>query len=383
MAPCLPACPLGIDIPGFVRLLREGDAVQALEVIKRQNPFPAICGRICPAPCEASCVFQSEGQSIAIRTLERYAADTASKIEKPSSIPKGKKVAIIGSGPTGMSAAYYLAKANLSVTIFEAAHEPGGLLRYGVPELRLPQKVLDEQFAQLKALGVAVQTDMVLDRTFRMDELFLQGFSAVVMATGASLPRFSDLPGSNLSGIYYDVEFLNRLQSINKEDLSRAAVRQWMPADKTVVVGRGAPAFDVARVALRLGSEVKMVFAGFEEEAGVSNEVLKESREEGLETFSMQVLEMVGEEGFVKGVKCRKLDIVEDKEGLKLEPSAEDPVILEAGTVILANGSASLKDVPRTMAGSEKIFSCGGFESVVEAIAGGKSTAQKVIQYLA
>ena len=140
VATCIPACPLGIDIPGFIRLLREGDAVLALERIKKENPFPAICGRICPAPCEQGCVFHADGEPIAIRGLERFASDFGQpKSEKPRLNARGKKVAIIGSGPAGMSAAYYLANMNLSVTIFEAAHEPGGLLRYAIPEFRLPQ----------------------------------------------------------------------------------------------------------------------------------------------------------------------------------------------------------------------------------------------------
>ena len=192
-------CPLGIDIPGFIRLLREGDTGLALERVKKENPFPAICGRICPAPCEQACVFEAEGQSISIRALERFVSDHGqSKPEKAGLSAPGKKVAIIGSGPAGMSASYYLAKLNFSVTVFEAAHEPGGLLRYAIPEFRLPQKVLDEQFALLKSLGVEIQTDTVFGRTMMIDELLMRGFSAVLLATGASLPVFSQLPGSSL-----------------------------------------------------------------------------------------------------------------------------------------------------------------------------------------
>ena len=224
MATCLSGCPLGIDIPGFIRLLREGEAVLALERIKKENPFPAICGRICPAPCEQACVFHADGDPIAIRGLERFAADFGhSKSGKPHLLPQGKKVAIIGSGPVGMSAAYFLAKMNFSVTIFEAAHEPGGLLRYAIPEFRLPQKVLDEQFSKLKWAGVEIQTDVVFGRTMMIDELFMRGFSAVLLATGASLPIFSDLPGSNLTGVNYDTEFLYRLQTIGKENVLQAA----------------------------------------------------------------------------------------------------------------------------------------------------------------
>jgi len=373
VATCLPGCPLGIDIPGFIRLLREGETAQALERIKKENPFPAICGRICPAPCEQACVFHADGEPIAIRGLERFAADFgAGKAEKPSLAPRGKKVAIIGSGPAGMSAAYYLAKMNLSVTIFEAAHQPGGLLRYAVPELRLPQKVLDEQFAQLKLLGVEVQTDVVFGRTMMIDELFMQGFSAVLLATGAGQPKFSDLPGSSLIGVYYDVEFLERLQTVNKEAPLPAARRQMIPGPKTVVVGRGAAAFDAARLSLRLGSATQVVLNGFEEQAGVSHDILNETREEGIEVHSMHALEIVDDgNGFVSGVKCRELD--------------EPPIFLEAQTVIIANGQQP-NGFLKGMTSMEKVFACGSAVtaagSVVDAIAGGKAAAKKIVQYL-
>ena len=201
VATCLPGCPLGIDIPGFIRLLREGDTVLALERIKKENPFPAICGRICPAPCEQACVFHADGDRFLSAGWSVSPRISAIQSRKAASSPRGKKVAIIGSGPAGMSAAYYLAKMNLSVTIFEAAHEPGGLLRYAIPEFRLPQKVLDEQFSQLKSLGVEIQTDVVFGRTMMIDELFMRGFSAVcwprvpacpvlVICPAAALPVF-------------------------------------------------------------------------------------------------------------------------------------------------------------------------------------------------
>ncbi len=389
----MPACPLGIDIPGFIRLLREGDTVLALERIKKENPFPAICGHICPAPCEQACVFHADGAPIAIRALERFAADFGqSKPEKPVLSPRGKKVAVIGSGPAGMSAAHYLAKMNLSVTIFEAAHEPGGLLRYAIPEFRLPQKVLDEQFSQLKWVGVEIQRDVVFGRTMMIEELFMRGFSAVLLATGASLPLFSNLPGSSLSGVYYGMEFLYRLQTNGKEAILQAARQQRIPAAKTVIVGCGQAAFDAARLSLRLGSEVHVVFEGSEEQSGVDHEILKESREEGIEIHPMQVLEIVGDDnGFVSGVKCRKPD--------------EEPIVLEARTVIIANGQRpndflkqylpQLKwdddgslwaDAQTGMTGMEKVFACGSAVtnggSVAEAIAGGKAAAQKIIEYL-
>lgn len=386
-ATCLPGCPLGIDIPGFIRFLREGDATSALERIKKENPFPAICGRVCPAPCEQSCVFEAEGEPISIRALERFASDFGQSpkgtFSKTPTSALGKKVAIIGSGPAGMTAAYYLAKAGLGVSILEAAHEPGGMLRYGIPEFRLPQKVLDEQFAQLKALGVEVQTDVIFNQTMRLDEILMRGFATLLLATGQSLPRFSDLPGSSLGGVYYDTEFLNRLQAIQKEDVAQSAKRQDMPVSKTVVIGSGSAAFDAARVSARLGHHVQVIFEGLEEQAGVDQEILKETAEEGIEIHPLQALEIVGDgQDFVQGVKCRKLDIIESEDGLRLVPSSEEPVVLEAATVVIANGRQSqdlLKHIPSTS--QDKVFTCGG-DSVVEAMAHGKTTAQKIIQYL-
>ena len=406
-ATCLPACPLGIDIPGFIRLLREGDITQSLELIKKENPFPAICGRICPAPCEEACVFNSDGHPIAVRSLERFASDFGVfKLEKKLPGSSGKKVAIIGAGPSGMSAAYYLAKLNLSVTIFEAAHEPGGLLRYAIPEFRLPQKVLDDQFLLLKSLGVEIQTDVVFGRTMMIDELLMRGFSAVLLATGASLPLFSDIPGTGLTGVYYDKEFLYRLQAINKDNVLTVSRQQMIPGPKTVVVGASQAAFDAARLCVRLGSEVQLVFEGFEEEAQVDRETLKEAKDEGIEISSLRILEITGDDhGFVKGVKCRKMDLVETKGGLQLEASIENPIVLEAQTVIIANGQRPgdfLKqslpqlrwdddgslwaDADSGMTSMGKVFGCGSVMtaggSVVEAIAGGKKAAQKIIKYL-
>jgi len=384
VATCLSGCPLGIDIPGFIRLLREGDIALSLERIKKENPFPAICGRICPAPCETACVFEADGNPISIRNLERFAADFGAKADKPIAAPKGKKVAIIGSGPAGMTAAYYLAKMNFSVTLFEAAHEPGGMLRYGVPEFRLPQKILDEQFVQLKALGIEIQTDAVFGRTLLIDELLMRGFVGILLATGASLPYFSELPGSSLTGVYYDTEFLNRVQALTKDDALDAARQQMIATPKTVVIGRGYAAFDAARLTLRLGSATQIVFDGFEEEAGVGEDILMEAKEEGLEVHSMKVQEIIGDaNGYVSGVRCQKLDIVEAKEGLTLEASTEEPVILEAQTVIIANGHRSHEIFKQS---SPPVFACGdmvtGAGSVVDAIASGKNVAQKIIQYL-
>ncbi len=398
---------MGVDIPGFIRYLREGDATQALERIRKDNPFPAVCGRICPAPCEEACVFHADGVPIAIKNLERFAADAGQwKLEKRVPAQPRQKIAVIGSGPAGMAAAYYLAKAQMGVTVFEAAHAPGGLLRFAVPEFRLPQKVLDDQFALLAHMGVEVKTDVVFGRTMMIDELFMQGYAAVLLAVGASLPRFSELPGADLAGVYYDVEFLNRMQSVHKEDALKAAKQQGITGAKTVVVGRGRSAFDAARLSARLGSQVRLVFDGLEEQAGVHPGILKETRDEGIEILTLRVLEMVGDDaGCVTGVKCRALDLIEQAGGLKLEPSAQDPVVLEAETVIMANGCRpngflkqylpqlkcdedGLLSVDREtgMTSMDKVFACGSAaaagNSVVEAFADGKAAAQKIIRTL-
>jgi len=375
---------LGIDIIGFIRFLRDGDPLSALERIKKDNPFPEICGRICPAPCERSCVFNAEGSSIAIRELERFAADAgALRPEKLIPFAAGaKKVAIIGCGAAGMSAAYYMARANLSVTVFEAAHEPGGVLRYVIPEFRLPQKILDEQIARLRALGVQIRTNEILGRTFSIDELLMQGFSAILQATGAGLPCFSDLPGSDLSHVYYDVEFLSRLQDINKDDaLAREVKHKGAPA-RTVVLGQGPAAFDAARLSVRLGSQVDLVFAGLEEQLGVSEEILKESAEEGVSVHCLQAVEILGDDnGFVRGVKCFKLDMVEGQQGLELQVLSQEPVIVEAQCVIISNGHRC----EPLATNREKVFACGSVVkagSVAEVIASGKAAAQKIIAYL-
>jgi glutamate synthase (NADPH/NADH) small chain len=266
--------------------------------------------------------------------------------------------------------------------------------------------VLDEQFFLLRSLGVEIQTDVVFGRTMMIDELFMRGYSALLLAVGAGLPVFSDLAGSSLGGVYYDTEFLYRLQIMNKEDALIVARRQGIATLKTVVVGRGPAAFDAARLGLRLGSEVKVVFEGPKQQLGVGDDILEQSREEGIELVQAQVLEIVGDDaGFVKGVKCR-------------EPDGQT-VVLEAQTVIIANGHRpnnflkqvlpQLKwdkdgslwaDAQTGMTSMEKVFCAGSVvtagpveggagsveggagSSVVEAIAGGKAAAQKITQYL-
>ncbi len=411
---CLLGCPLGVDIPGFIRYLREGDAVSALERIKKENPFPAICGRICPAPCEKACVFDEEGSPLAIRALERYASDfgrvgeglKSSRMRaglKPS--PTGKKIAIVGSGPSAMAAASVFLNGSFKVIMFEAANEPGGVLRYGIPEFRLPQEVLQAQFDELQSLGLELHTNILIGRMKSLEEL-TRSFDAVLLATGASLPDFATIEGENLVGVYYAEEFLMRLQILSKEHIVNSA-RTLIRGSQIIVVGSGYAAIDAARLAVRLGQETSLVFGGFEEEIGVSADDLKDAMEEGVKVLTpFEPVKIVGNNQFiVEGVQCRRLEIIEGKENLSLVVAQEKPIVLEAQTVILANSqkansflakvTSQLKsnadgtfcvDEKALITSLDKVFALGsavsGAMTVVEAFASGKAAAKKITMYL-
>lgn len=400
-------CPLGIDIPGFLRFLREGDAASALERIKQQNPFPAICGRICPAPCEKACIFDAEGSAIAIRSLERYASDNGGKSKSKVAITlNGKKIAIVGSGPSAMAAASVLLRAGFKVTIFEAANEPGGILRYGIPEFRLPQDVINEQFDELRLLGLEIQTNILIGRMKSLAEL-TASFDAVLLATGASLPDFALIEGENLPGVYYAEEFLMRAHILSKDRIA-GSLSQLLRGHQTLVVGSGYAALDAARIAVRLGQETSLVFGGLEEEMGIPENDLKEALEEGIKIHTpfepMKIV--VNQEGSsCGGVQCRRLEIVEGQDKLSLEVAKEEPVVLEAQTIILANSQKAnpflAKATPHlkvkadgtlwvnettSLTSLEKVFAQGavvkGAMNVVEALATGKAVAYQIMEHL-
>lgn len=404
---CLTGCPLGVDIPGFIRFLREGDAASALERIKKDNPFPAICGRICPAPCESSCIFNEEGSPVAIRALERYASDFGRSKSKPlNSISfNGKKIAIVGSGPSSMAAASVFLKGGFAVVMFEAANEPGGVLRYGVPEFRLPQEILNAQFEELKSQGLEIHTNILIGRMKTLEELSRE-FDAVLIATGASLPDFASIEGESLGGVYYAEEFLMRLHNYSKEDISSSA-KSLLKGSTAVVIGNGHAALDSARSLLRLNQEVTLVFGGLEEELGVSPDEVKDALEEGLKILTpFEPLKLSGnEDGFVQGIECRRLEIIENNGNLTLEAAEEGVTLLEAQTVILANSqkvnpflakiTPQLKvnadgtlavDPQTSLTSLDKIFAVGstvtGSTTVVAALTHGKNAAQKIIEHL-
>ncbi|MBI4309847.1 MAG: FAD-dependent oxidoreductase [Candidatus Omnitrophica bacterium] len=406
---CLKGCPLGIDIPGFIRLLREDDTAAALERIRRENPFPAICGRICPAPCEPACIFYEDGTPIAIRDLERYAADFGrGKLQKEKNAPadKGKKVAIIGAGPSGMAAAWYLARAGYGVTLFEAMHEPGGLLRYGVPEFRLPQKILDEYTMELKGMGVRIETNILAGGTEPVLDILGRGYAAMLLTVGAGVPDLTDFPGHNLGGVYYAEEFLMRAQSGAKAKVLETG-RDLMLGAQTAVLGFGPSALDAARLAVRLGQQVDLIFGGPEEELGVHADDLKAAVEEGVKVHAP--VKPLGIEpdarGFAGAVACRRLEMVEQDGKLSLQPVADGEILIEAQTVILSHGrrpnpflrrglpqlqyndnGTLWVDAQTGLTNLENIFAAGnavtGAGPVVDAIAGGKAAAKKIMEFL-
>lgn len=407
MATCLPGCPLGIDIPGFIRLLREDDALGALTKIRLSNPFPAICGRICPAPCEKACIFFEEGAPVSIRLLERYAADVG-KLKMPKEKPMPsikKKVTVVGSGPAGMSAAYYLAQAGCTVTILESMPEPGGVLRYGIAELRLPNKILDEQFSMLANLGVDVRTNVFVGSTMTMQDIFTTNQSAVLLTLGAGVVQCEDLLGHNLGGVYYASEILMRLAQLSKQN-QKTNKNIWHGRD-TIVIGGGYAGLDAARLAVRAGQRVTMLFNGLEEELGVSPEDLTLAQEEGVmisAPYSVQSIKD-NDHGFCQGVMANALTVVEVEDRLEVKPEVKEQKFFDAQTVILVNRvkantliSQHLPQLKLDDDGSiwvdgqtgltsvEKIFAAGnvvtGAGSVVDAIASGKEAAHKILEYL-
>ncbi len=402
-------CPIGINIPGFIRSLREGDVKGAFAKIREKNPFPSICGRICSAPCEIACVLNEEHAPIGIRGLERYASDfgrqSLSK-QKPSS--NGKKIAIIGSGPSGLAASYELANKGYQVTVFEALDQAGGVLRYGIPEFRIPKKILDQEINELKTLGVDIQTSVYLGQTVTIDELLTKGFKAVLLATGAGIPKFMELPGTHLGGVYYGEEFLMRVNLIKPGLFSKGAP-DFSIGSKIAVIGSGNTALDCARACKRFDCEVTLVFRRTEEEMWVRKEERELGKEEGIIFEPLVKPIEIQDNGnqFVSGLKCVRLDYAhtDDKSKWDLLEVPESQFTLDVDTVIMAvghkpnsliknlsqamtfNPDGSIKIDPETFQTSiPKVFACGNVVTnagpIVEAIASGKKAAEKMIEFL-
>ena len=323
--PCVGGCPVQIEIPAFIAKVAEGDFEGAYEVITRSSSLPAICGRVCPqeSQCEQRCVRGIKGEPVAIGRLERFVADwhMANSKEAPAKPePNGHKVAVIGSGPSGLTCAGDLAKKGYDVTVYEALHIAGGVLAYGIPEFRLPKTIVQKEIDGLKALGVKIETNVVIGKTISIDELFDEfGFESVFIGSGAGLPRFMNIPGENLNGVYSANEFLTRINLMKayKED-SKTPIKH---PKKTVVVGGGNVAMDAARCAKRLGSDVTIVYRRTKAELPARAEEVEHAEEEGIKfAFLNNPVEVLGEEGWVSAVKCQVMELSEPDESGRRKP---------------------------------------------------------------
>ncbi len=345
---CIAACPVGIQIPQFIEALREGNIQSAAEIISRDSSLPSICGRVCPqeTQCEGSCILGIKGESVAIGKLERFVGDWRLNNPQPTTIPasNGKKVAVIGSGPAGLACASDLAKLGYEVTVFEALHEVGGVLVYGIPEFRLPKtNVVAKEIESVRCLGVKFETDVIVGRTVTIDSLMDdEGFDAVFIGSGAGLPRFMGIEGENLNGVLSANEFLTRA------NLMRAYDEQYdtpiYVGKSVVVVGGGNVAMDAVRTAKRLGAEATIVYRRSEAELPARVEEVHHAKEEGIE-FRMLTnpTRILGDEsGWVKGINCLKMELGEPDASGRRSPIevADSDFEIECDVVIMALGTS-------------------------------------------
>jgi len=347
-APCVTGCPVNVPIRDFIGKIRDGEIDEAYRIIRSQNALPAICGRVCPqeSQCESKCVRGIKGEPVAIGRLERFAADTAmangiAGTEKKA--PCGRKAAVIGSGPAGLTCAGELAKAGWDVTIYEALHTAGGVLMYGIPEFRLPKALVGREIETLKALGVKIVTNAVAGKAFTVDELLAEGNDAVFIGSGAGLPNFQKIPGESLCGVYSANEFLTRLNLMKAYTFPQHDTPVKV-GKRVAVIGGGNVAMDAARCARRLGAEVTIVYRRSEAEMPARAEEVHHAREEGI-AFRMLTAPTAiegDENGFVRGMKCIEMKLGEPDERGRRRPVPVEGSDFElpVETVIVAIGNS-------------------------------------------
>ena len=359
---CQQGCPVSIDIPAFIQEIKKDNVAEAYKIISQSSALPAVCGRVCPqeSQCEGLCVRGIKGDSVSIGKLERYVADYARENNIEPEAPKelnGKKVAVIGSGPAGLTCAGDLAKLGYDVTIFEALHEAGGVLAYGIPEFRLPKDtVVKHEIDMVKKLGVKIETNVVIGKATTIDELMAEeGFDAVFIGSGAGLPRFMNIPGEEALGVYSANEFLtrNNLMKAFKDDYDTPISR----GKKVVVVGGGNVAMDAARTALRLGAEVHVVYRRSEAELPARVEEVHHAKEEGIifDLLCNPVEIHEDEEGWVKSVTCIRMELGEpDESGRRRPVEIEGSEFeIDADTVIMSLGTSPNPLISSTTEGLE------------------------------
>jgi glutamate synthase (NADPH), homotetrameric len=420
--PCVSGCPVNVHIPEFIAKVRELDFEGAYQVISKSSSLPAVCGRVCPqeTQCESKCVRGIKGEAVGIGRLERFVADwhNSHSTEAPA-LPEsnGHKVAIVGSGPSGLTCAGDLAKLGYKVTVYEALHLAGGVLVYGIPEFRLPKAIVQKEVDTLKALGVDVETNVVIGRTLTIDELFEMGYEAVFIGSGAGLPRFMNIPGESLKGVYSANEFLTRsnLMKAYRSDSTTPI----MHAKKVAVVGGGNVAMDAARTALRMGAEkVYIVYRRSLEELPARKEEVEHAMEEGIEFRLLNnPTRILGFEnpddrrdprnGFVTGIECIKMELGEPDASGRRSP-VEIPgseFVLDVDSVIIAIGTSPNPLIKSTTEGlevnrkggivveeatgltsREGVYAGGdavtGAATVILAMGAGKTAAKAIDEYL-
>jgi len=413
-AHCVQGCPVSINIPGFVEKVKEGDFAAAYQVISESSALPAVCGRVCPqeSQCEGKCIRGIKGEAVSIGKLERFVADWARENNiRPvgAAEKKGKKVAVIGSGPAGLTCAGDLAKMGYDVTIFEVLHEAGGVLVYGIPEFRLPKEnVVKKEIENVLSLGVKIETNVIVGKSVTIDELLNEeGYSAVFIGSGAGLPKFMGIPGENANGVFSANEYLTRSNLMKAFQADSAT--PIMESKKVAVVGGGNVAMDAARTALRLGAEVHIVYRRSEEELPARVEEVHHAKQEGiifdLLTNPVEILE--DEKGWVKGMKCVRMELGEPDASGRRRP-VEIPgseFTLELDTVIMALGTSPNPLISSTTEGLETnkrkcivaseengqtskaaVFAGGdavtGAATVILAMGAGKAGAKGIDEYL-
>ena len=411
---CRKGCPVSIDIPGFVKEVSEGNFEEAAKIISKYSALPAVCGRVCPqeTQCEGKCVLGVKGDAVSIGKLERFVADWAREhnidlSEKEES--KGKKVAVIGSGPAGLTCAGDLAKKGYDVTIFEALHEPGGVLVYGIPEFRLPkEKVVKSEIENIKKLGVKIETNVIIGRTITIDELLNEeDFDAVFIGSGAGLPRFMGIKGENANGVFSANEFLTRVNLMKAfKDEYETPVRV---GKKVAVVGGGNVAMDAARTALRLGAETHIVYRRSEAELPARIEEVHHAKEEGIifDVLTNPTEILTDENGWVSGMKCVKMELGEPDESGRRRPVEVkgSEFVMDVDTVIMSLGTSPNPLISSTTKGldinkrkcivaeehtgktsREGVYAGGdavtGAATVILAMGAGKDAANAIDEYL-
>lgn len=359
--PCVGGCPVSIDIPDFIAQVKEGNFEEAYQIINKSSSLPAVCGRVCPqeTQCEQKCVRGIKGEPVAIGRLERFVADWHNKnVNTPAVAPaaNGHKVAIIGSGPSGLTCAGDLAKKGYDVTVFEALHLAGGVLVYGIPEFRLPKDIVQKEIDTLKELGVKVETNMVIGKIFSIDELFDAGFESVFIGSGAGLPRFMNIPGENLKGVYSANEFLTRVNLMKAyREGTHTPIEH---AKKVAVVGGGNVAMDAARCAKRLGAEeVYIVYRRSDKELPARAEEVEHAKEEGI-IFKLLTnpIEILGnDDGFVSGIECVEMELGEPDASGRRRPVVKEgsEFVLDVDCVIMAIGTSPNPLIKSTTKGLE------------------------------